>query len=177
MRYVALLRAVNVGGRKVEMAKLRTAVTELGFENVATYIASGNLFFDAPRTAKAKLTSKLERGIAEAFGIEVPVILRTVAELEAICALDPFAGVEKTDDTRLLVDFLAARAPKLTVPSTSPKGGYELVHLTTSEAFVVVHLQNGRWPSEKWQEQVLGVSTSRFWHTTAKILEAAKTSS
>ena len=174
MRYIALLRAVNVGGRKVEMAKLRAAVEALGFENVATYIASGNLFFDAPRTAKATLVERLEQGIAGAFGIEVPVILRTLPELEAVCALDPFAGVERTDDVRLLVNFLAGRTPKLEVPSTSPKGGYELVHLTPSEAFVVVHLQNGRWPNEKWQEQVLGVGTTRFWHTTAKILEAAK---
>lgn len=174
MRYVALLRAVNVGGRKVEMAKLRAAVEALGFENVATYIASGNLFFDAPRAAKATLTEELETGIAAAFGIEVPVILRTVAELEEVCALVPFAGIEKTDDVRFLVDFLAGEAPELEVPSTSPKGGYELVHLTASEAFVVVHLQQGRWPSERWQEQELGVGTSRFWHTTAKILEAAK---
>jgi uncharacterized protein (DUF1697 family) len=175
MRYVALLRAVNVGGRKVEMARLRAAVAELGFENVATYIASGNLFFDAPSTSKAKLTARLEDQIAATFGIEVPVILRTLPELEAVCALDPFAGVEVTDDVRLMVNFLAGPPPKLEVPATSPKGGFELVHLTKGEAFIVTRLQNGRWPNEKWPDQTLAVpSTGRFWHTTAKILEAAK---
>ena len=174
MRYIALLRAVNVGGRKVQMAPLRAAVEALGFERVATYIASGNLFFDAPRASKQALTEQLERGIRDAFGIEVPVILRTVAEVEAICALDPFGGVEVTDDVRLTVNFLAHSAPKLDVPATSPKGGYELVHLTPTEAFLVVHLQKGRWPNERWPEQVLGTSTTRFWHTTAKILETAK---
>jgi uncharacterized protein (DUF1697 family) len=174
MRYVALLRAVNVGGRKVEMAKLRAAVEAAGFDRVATYIASGNLFFDSSVRSKAKLTSQLEGVIEEAFGIEVPVILRTVTELEAVCAGDPFAGIELTDDKRFMVNFLADAPPKLDVPATSPKGGFELVHLTKGEAYVVMHLQAGRWPSEKWLEKVIPVpATGRFWHTTAKILEAA----
>lgn len=171
---MALLRAVNVGGRKVEMAKLRAAVTAAGFERVATYIASGNLFFDAPQASKAALTEQLEATIRDTFGIDVPVILRTLPELEAVCALDPFAGVELTDDVRFMVNFLAGPAPELDVPATSPKGGFELVHLTKGEAFVVLRLQQGRWPADTWLERTIGVATGRFWHTTAKILDAAK---
>lgn len=173
MRYVALLRAVNVGARKVEMAKLRDVVTAAGFDNVATYIASGNLFFDAPRAPKKELTGRLESSIEAAFGIDVPVILRTVRQLEAVCALDPFAGVAPTDDVRFMVNFLAERPPKLQVPATSPRGGFELVHLTAGEAFVIMRLQGGRWPTERWLDKELGVSTGRFWYTTAKILAAA----
>ena len=171
-RYVSFLRAVNVGGRKVEMARVRAAVESLGYENVATYLASGNLFFDAARASKQAVIGKLEEAFRAEFGFEIPVVLRTLAELEAVCALDPFAGIEVTDDVRLLVSFLGGAAPKVTPPATSPKGGYELVHLSRGEAFLVVRLQNGRWPSETWLDD--GTATSRFWHTTAKILAAAK---
>jgi uncharacterized protein (DUF1697 family) len=177
MRYIALLRAVNVGGRKVEMARLRAATEAAGFEGVKTYIASGNLFFDAPRQAKAKLVERLEAALGDEFGFEIPVILRTLTELEAVCAGDPFAGVEVTDDVRLQVLFLASPPPplELALPATSPKGGYELVGLTAGEAYVVVRLQNGRWPSDTWLDKLIGVpATGRFWHTTAKILEAAR---
>lgn len=176
MRYVALLRAVNVGGRKVEMARLRAATEAAGFEGVQTYIASGNLFFDAPGSAaKATIVERLEPALRAEFGFEIPVVLRTLDELEAVCERDPFAGVELADDVRLQVYFLASAPPAVHVPATSPKGGYELVELTAGEAYVVVRLQKGRWPSETWLEKLLGVpATGRFWHTTAKILAAAR---
>ncbi|MCU1374313.1 MAG: hypothetical protein JWO68_1599 [Actinomycetia bacterium] len=172
MRYVALLRAVNVGGRKVEMAKLRAAVEELGFDNVATYIASGNLFFDTSMRSKPKVVDALEVAMKDAFGFEVPVALRTVAELEAICDSNPFEGWSKSDDHRLLVNFHMGTVPKLDVPSTSPKGELELVGATSGETFVVAHVVNGKWGTEKWLDT--GPATTRFWHTTAKILAAAQ---
>jgi uncharacterized protein (DUF1697 family) len=173
VRYVALLRAVNVGGRKVEMAKLRAAVADAGFEHVATYIASGNLFFDSPQRSKPKIVDALEAAMRDAFGFEVPVALRTVAELEAIVESDPFAGWSRSDDHRLLVNFHLGPVPKLDVPSTSPKGTVELVGATSGETFTVAHVVDGRWGQEKWPKT--GDSTTRFWHTTAKILAAART--
>ncbi|MCU1484368.1 MAG: hypothetical protein JWN67_1114, partial [Actinomycetia bacterium] len=62
--------------------------------------------------------------------------------------------------------------PKLDVPSTSPKGTLELVGATSGETFVVAHVVGGKWGQEKWPDT--GPATTRFWHTTAKILEAAK---
>lgn len=171
MRYVALLRAVNVGGRKVEMAKLRAAVEAAGFERVTTYIASGNLFFDSPHRSKATIVSTLEAAMRDGFGFEVPVALRTLAELEAIVESDPFDGWTRSDDHRLLVNFHLGAVPTLDVPSTSPKGTVELVGATAGETFTVAHVVNGRWGTERWPDA--GAATTRFWHTTAKILEAA----
>ena len=172
MRYVALLRAVNVGGRKVEMAKLRKAVEEAGFEEVATYIASGNLFFDSKERSKAKIVAGLEKAIKAEFGFEAPVALRTVKELEALVASKPFEGWSKSDDHRLLVNFHMGKVPKLEVPSTSPRGTVELVGATSGETFTVAHVVNGKWGQEAWPKT--GDSTTRFWHTTEKILAAAQ---
>jgi uncharacterized protein (DUF1697 family) len=86
-RMVALLRAVNVGGRKLPMAELRALCGELGWTDVATYIQSGNVVF----TAAGKPEAELEAAIAKRFGMDVPVIVRTAAEWAAYPPANPFA--------------------------------------------------------------------------------------
>jgi uncharacterized protein (DUF1697 family) len=89
--FVALLRAVNVGGRKVPMADLRKLVERLNFSEVQTYIQSGNLVFIGKGTAAA-IEAKLEKAIAAEFGIEVPVIARTAEQWKAYLQVPkPFA--------------------------------------------------------------------------------------
>ena len=148
MRYVAFLRAVNVGGRKVPMARVREVLTEAGFEDVRTYIQSGNVFFDSKERSKAKLAKQLEGLLRDEFGFEIPVSLRTVRELEQLVASEPFAGVKVTDDIRLLVTFRP-----------------------NDESCDVVKVVNGKWQLAKDP-----VGTGRFWHTLRKIVEAANAS-
>ena len=88
-RFVALLRAVNVGGRKLPMAELRALCSELGWSDVATYIQSGNLDFSAGETA-AELESALERAISERFELDVPVIVRSAGAWSAYAKSNPF---------------------------------------------------------------------------------------
>lgn len=88
-RYVAFLRGMNLGGRRISNADLRSHFEALGCENVATFRASGNVVFerDEPPT---KLTARLEVGLAEALAYEVPVFLRSAEEVLAIAAHEPF---------------------------------------------------------------------------------------
>jgi uncharacterized protein (DUF1697 family) len=88
-RMVALLRAVNVGGRKLPMAGLRALCGELGWTGVATYIQSGNLVFTAKAKPKA-LETQLEDAIRKRFALDVPVIVRAAAEWSAYPAANPF---------------------------------------------------------------------------------------
>lgn len=106
--FVALLRAVNVGGRKVPMADLRKVAEGLGFSEVETYIQSGNLVF-AGKGAAAAVEAKLEAAIAAEFGIEVPVIARTAEQWRAYLKVpEAFADAEPN---RLLLG-LAKNAPR-----------------------------------------------------------------
>ena len=90
MRWVALLRAVNLGARnKVPMAQLRTLLEDAGYENVRTYIASGNVLLDGPAGRKA-LGSDLERLVLDAFGVTTAAILRKPQELAATVEAHPF---------------------------------------------------------------------------------------
>lgn len=85
VQYLALLRGVNVGGKNlVKMAELRAAVEAMGFTDVATYIASGNLLFFAPRQSQAELAARLETELTSHFGIDLKLVLLTEPQLKQI---------------------------------------------------------------------------------------------
>ncbi|WP_395296447.1 DUF1697 domain-containing protein [Kitasatospora hibisci] len=174
--YIAFLRAVNVGGRTVKMERLRALFGELGLDGVRSYIQSGNVFFTTDEPDRAALTRRIEGHLEEALGFPVPVLLRTVEEVEAVLAAEPFAGIEVTPDVRLVVNFLTEPLPAdFPVPYTSPKGDYEVIGADAGTAYVVVHLRDGRWnaPANLFGRSYRGSATARFLHTTVKILAAA----
>jgi uncharacterized protein (DUF1697 family) len=106
--YVALLRAVNVGGTsKLPMADLRRIADEIGFANARTLIASGNLVF-ASADKEAVVREKLEKRLAEHMGKPVPVMIRTAAEMAAVAAANPFGD---SPGRRVLVSFLNEPPP------------------------------------------------------------------
>jgi uncharacterized protein (DUF1697 family) len=85
VRYLALLRGINVGGRNlVRMADLRAAFEEMGFAEVATYIQSGNVLFRAPRQRREELAARVESQLSRRFGIELRTVLLTEAQLEGV---------------------------------------------------------------------------------------------
>jgi uncharacterized protein (DUF1697 family) len=85
MKYIALLRGINIGGnKKNKMADLRDLLTANGFENVKTYIQSGNVAFENSTETVADLTTKMMRLIQEKYGFEVKVIIKTAIEIEKI---------------------------------------------------------------------------------------------
>lgn len=89
-RYVAFLRAVNVGGHVVKMEVLKAAFVDLGFTNVETFIASGNVIFDTRSKDASGLERKIERALEATLGYEVATFIRTLSEVEAIARYEPF---------------------------------------------------------------------------------------
>ncbi len=90
-RYVAFLRGMNLGGRRITNEELRGHFEALGCEDVATFRASGNVILSTGEGSEAQLTARLEEGLGERLGYPVPVFLRTADELRAIAAYEPFA--------------------------------------------------------------------------------------
>ena len=107
-RMVALLRAVNVGGRKLPMAGLRTLCADLGWQDVATYIQSGNIVFTAAGK-RAAIEAALEKAIGKKFALDVPVIVRTAAQWAKLAAGNPFAEVARDAPNRL--QLLVSKRP------------------------------------------------------------------
>ena len=175
--HIAFLRAVNVGGRKVEMARLREVLAGLGLGSVRTYIASGNAFFVSPETDRASLVERVETGLSEAFGFAVPTILRTVPELEAEIAASPFVGKQPAEHERFSMVFTSGSLAGGEFPLRSPKGDWEVLGASGNTAFALWRLVDGRVGGGPGPmiEKTFGVqATGRFFHTTEKILAAAK---
>lgn len=105
-RYVAFLRAVNVGGRVVKMERLRQLFEETGFTGVSTHIASGNVLFTAGRGRSTTLEAKIEKALEAALGWDVATFLRTPAELSAVAAHQPFAAEDVGEAFAIYVGFL-----------------------------------------------------------------------
>ncbi|MGZ8285292.1 MAG: DUF1697 domain-containing protein [Allosphingosinicella sp.] len=109
-RLIALLRAVNVGGRKVPMAELRALCGALGWEAVETYIQSGNVVFSAPGNAR-DVEGILEAAIRGKFGMDVPVMARTASQWEGYVAANPFPKAAEDEPNRLQL-LISKEAPK-----------------------------------------------------------------
>ena len=105
MPSVAFLRAINVGGRQVAMAPLRALFESLGFSDVSTYIASGNVRFGG-RGRGAALEARIEAALEEEFGFVVETFVRSEAELQAVLDSVPFSEAEVAEAHALMVAFL-----------------------------------------------------------------------
>ena len=101
-RMVALLRAVNVGGRKLPMADLRQICAEMGWEGVSTYIQSGNLLFSSSGKPAAN-EAALERAIEEGSGMKVPVMVRTASAWSTLRSRNPFPDAARDQPSRLML--------------------------------------------------------------------------
>jgi uncharacterized protein (DUF1697 family) len=111
-RYVAFLRGMNLGGRRIKNEKLRRHFEEMGFEEVATFRASGNVVFSSPkREAEAKLAQRVEAELDARLGYDVPVFLRSIEEVAAIAAREPFDPKAVTKSKGKLQVSLLGRKP------------------------------------------------------------------
>jgi uncharacterized protein (DUF1697 family) len=105
-RFIAFLRAINVGGHNVRMEHLRQLFESLGFSKVETFIASGNVVFESRAKDARTLETRIEKKLFEALGYEVATFIRTVEELAAIAAYVPFRQAELDAAAALNIGFL-----------------------------------------------------------------------
>ena len=106
-QFVALLRAINVGGRVVKMERLRELFSEMGFANIQTFIASGNVAFDASARNPVALERRIEKQLRASLGYEVATFVRSAEELRAIAAHQPFARADvRSESHAVYVAFL-----------------------------------------------------------------------
>ena len=172
MRWVVLLRAVNLGGRnKVPMADLRALLEEAGYGGVRTYIASGNVLLDGPRS-KVAVAAGLERLVADAFGVTTTAIVRKPAELATLVDGHPFGR----DTSRSHVVFLASRPAAKSVERLAALD-HAPDRAVVDGANVYVQygagVQGARLSAARL-ERLLGVqATHRNWRTVAALARLA----
>ena len=176
--YIAMLRGINIGPHKrIKMDDLRKSFEGLGFEQVRTYIQSGNVIFHARKGSSTALCKKIDAAITNDFGFSAPVILRTSTELGRALEANPLLKQRGIDLEKLHVTFLSnlPAAPALKklaeftlAPDQSQCVGKE----------IFLHLPNGFSGSSLWKvpwEKALGVvTTTRNWRTVNAILQMCR---
>jgi uncharacterized protein (DUF1697 family) len=170
-QYVAFPRGINAG-HPMKMADLRAVFESLGYENVRTVLASGNVVFATSRRAEAGLVRELEKALKAAFGAHIPVVLRTSTELERLAAAKPFAKVALGPKERAHVTFLKTKPRK---ERTLPEGaGYEVLGIVERTVCSVVDISEASSSDlMRALDREFGTEvTTRGWPTVERILRA-----
>ena len=179
-RWVALLRGINVGGsNQLAMADLRATMERLGFENVATYIQSGNVIFDAAGTApaadEARTARRIADGIVEQHGLNVPVVVRPADDLRRVATSHP--DIESGIDPKLLHVVFLDEAPSPDRVAGLDPARYEPDAWAVIGREVFVRYPNGSGRSKLTIdvfERAFGcTATARNLNTVRKLVELA----
>jgi uncharacterized protein (DUF1697 family) len=165
-RYVALLRAVNVGGTgKLPMSKLKAMCEGAGFTHVATYIASGNVVFGSKLSAKA-VKAALEKRLTDFSGRKATVLVRTAAEMKAILSANPF---KKAPAKFCVVHFLDKKPPRDALERATVINDEKM---KPGKREIYVHYGSGQGRS-KLKIPAAAEGTARNMNTVAKLAEMA----
>ena len=169
--YIVLLRGINVSGKnKLPMAELRELLSSSGFKNVETYIQSGNIILSSDET-KVEVCKKVNKGIADKFGYDIPVLVRTPQEWKAIIDKYPFSIANEkivaftfldktTSETEIEIKGIKEDQYKITG---------DVVYLNCPSGFGKTKLTNNTI-----EKKLNLIATTRNYKTTLKLLELAK---
>jgi uncharacterized protein (DUF1697 family) len=173
--YIAILRGINVSGKNIiRMDALRELFISMGFSDVVTYIQSGNAVFRAHDTGSEALVSKISEGISKTFGLKVPVIARTSAELSEVIGKNPFLKEKDILVEKLHVTFLSA------VPASEDVKKLESVR-SGNDRFIqkgreiYLYCPNGygntKLSNTAIESKLKVTATTRNWNTINKLLD------
>jgi uncharacterized protein (DUF1697 family) len=137
-RYVAFLRGINLGGRRIKNDELQRHFEELGFEQVATFRASGNVIFSPAGGAESKLARRVEAELDERLGYSVPVFLRSIAEVAAIAEQEPF-------DSKLVVESKGKLQVLLLIEKPSAAAKKKALALATDDDLLAIESRELYW--------------------------------
>lgn len=178
VKWLALLRGINVSGQKsIRMVELRSWMEDLGFASVATYIQTGNVVFTSAERSGKKLAQQIHEQILKRSGFEVPVVIRTEAQMRSISRNNPFQAEAELDGKSVHVAFLSAKpkAEGLEKMAAADSGEDRFESIGKE---IYLHFPHGSADTKLWNstmERKLGVAaTGRNWKTVVKLNEMLK---
>ena len=172
--HIALLRGVNVGGRKVLKDDLLGLAKDLGFDEAKTLLASGNLVLWGKSEGGAALEKRLEDGLEARMGLRTDFMVRSPAELKAIIAANPYPEQAEKGPNHLLVNFLKEPIAKDDVEILRAAiTGRETVEVVGRELYVVFPDGIGESMLDRdWKKtKRYPTGTTRNWNTVGKLAE------
>jgi uncharacterized protein (DUF1697 family) len=175
--YVAMLRGINVANKMVKMERLRASFEALGFDQVRTYVQSGNVVFHAEEKSPDKAAKKIENRITRDFGFEVPVLVKSAKDLEQVVKSNPLLKEKGIDHSKLHVTFLLGAPPitaaKALEPLATSRERFRVlnreIYLYCPDGYGISKLANATI-----EKRLAVVATTRNWRTVNALLEMAK---
>ncbi len=176
--YISILRGINVSGQKmIKMEELATLYKSLHFENVKTYIQSGNVVFQANQTDVHDLAKQIEERISERFGFQVPVMVKEKNEIASVLQNNPFIK-SKEDVSRLHVTFLS-NEPNQTNIDKIKQAQYEPDEYFILGSVVYLFCPNGygntKLTNNFFENKLKVTATTRNWKTVNELMNMANT--
>ena len=178
VRYVSMIRGINIGGKKVKMDRLKELYRSLDFKNIKTYIQSGNVIFESTESDATKLSRVIEKRMAEVFNFDVKVLIRTKNEMINVINENPF----KHEDIKLIyVTFLSDNPSEKLIKDLTRSIDENIANKTDKYIIIgkeiYLFLPNGYGRTKlnnNFFEKKLGISaTTRNWRSINKIVDIA----
>jgi uncharacterized protein (DUF1697 family) len=174
---VALLRGINVGGhRTVSMPVLREALAEAGFADVRTYVNSGNVVLRSDHDDREEVSKAVRAVVAERFGLDdVPVVVRTGAELAEVLAWNPFPdAAESRPNLTTVVHLVAEPDPKAVREALALDVAPDRFAVRGREAVVAYAESSQNAPAQRALKALRTDGTARNWRTLTALVEMAR---
>ena len=177
--YISILRGINVGGSKpLKMIDLKAMLEKLGFEDVVTYIQSGNVVFKTPTNEPAeKISETIEKAIQKKFGFDVPVITTSADELKKVIHNNPFIKRKGIQLDKLHVTFLGT-LPESSFVTVVAKLDFSPDEFVIRGREIYLHCPDGygntRLSNNFFENKLFVKATTRNWNTVNKLWEMAK---
>lgn len=175
MRWAALLRGINLGKRQLKSAELKAVVESLGFTDVKTLLASGNVVFTAPGRSAGELETQLHHTLAARTGLKSEIFVRTPQEMEAIVAANPFPDATRERPSFVVVTFHHTPVDQVKLARLAQDhDGPERLHAIGRELYI--DFPEGQARSNLHPGMAKAkfdpVTTARNWNTVLKVREA-----
>jgi uncharacterized protein (DUF1697 family) len=173
--YVAFHRAINVSGTKIiKMAHLKTLFEGLGFKNVATYIQSGNVYFETAKAPNEALSKKIEKHLKTELGFEVETMVRTVEELADVAMKDPYKKIEDEGNAVVYIGFMSEEPTKENIEVISALNSeVDECTIKGKEIYILRYRDRGKekFDNKLIEKKLKVVCTMRNRKTLYKLLE------
>lgn len=173
MRWAALLKGINIGGKKIPMSELKALIEGLGHTDVKTLLASGNVVFTCDESDGAALEKTLEEALA-AWGLNTDVVVRNLKELEAVIAANPFPEAARDHPNHLLVSFHRDPVPDGLIGKIPDiYDGPERLKAIGRELYIdfPVDVGNSKLLPAMAKLKFPKVATMRNWNTVRKLVD------
>lgn len=174
--YISILRGINVTGRRVKMDALKIMYLDLKFENVRSYIQSGNVIFEYKKTNVALLEKQIEAAITTTFKFDSPVIVKEIDRLQKIINANPFLKDKTKELTYLHVTFLST-TPDALLFDKILIGDYKDDAIALVDDAIYLYCPNGysnsKFTNSFLEKKLKVIATTRNWNTTLELLAIA----